>query len=79
MSGSNDRARLVALLDEQGRKRTWLAARMGTSPQFVTNVLNGHQPMTASFLERACAALGITVADLMASAAPQAGSEEGAA
>lgn len=51
--------RLAEVLDEQGRRRDWLAERAGVSPALVTLIAQGKRSPSPEFRERAAAALGV--------------------
>lgn len=53
-------AGLKRALKESGRTVTWLAKEMGYTRPYVSNVLNGVDPLTEEFQERAVRALGVT-------------------
>lgn len=50
-------AKLKRALKKQGRTTTWLAEACGYSRSYVSNVVNGHMPMTDEFQQRAAKAL----------------------
>lgn len=55
---------IVLVLREQGRTQTWLARRIGRTPQHVNRVLHGLHPATADLRATCARALGMDEADL---------------
>jgi transcriptional regulator with XRE-family HTH domain len=45
-------------VEEEGRRKTWLARRVGVSPTHLSRLLQGKSPWTAKRRELALAALG---------------------
>lgn len=64
--------RLAEVLDEQGRRRDWLADRTGVSPATVTLVAQGKRTPSAEFRAKAAEALGVSERDLFPELAPAA-------
>jgi transcriptional regulator with XRE-family HTH domain len=56
--------RIAQVLEEQGRKRIWLAEKLGVSPGHLTRLLQGERPWTEDLVERAAGLLGIRMEDL---------------
>ena len=56
--------RIAEVLEEQGRKRIWLAKKLGVSPGHLTRLLQGERPWTEELVERAVELLGIRLEDL---------------
>jgi transcriptional regulator with XRE-family HTH domain len=52
-------SRLVNSLEDQGLKRKELAARLGVSPTYVTNVFRGHANLSIESLAKFAFALGL--------------------
>jgi transcriptional regulator with XRE-family HTH domain len=50
--------RIAQLLEEEGRRKTWLARRIGVGPTQLSRMLTGERPWTAKRRELALAALG---------------------
>lgn len=46
-------------MDEQGRKRTWLARKVGVSESFVRFILSGERTVSPELAERIATALGV--------------------
>lgn len=57
-----DPERIQEALQAQGRSQVWLADVTGYNPSTVSQILNGHMPMTAKFATVAARFLGIPVA-----------------
>lgn len=53
--------RIDTLLETQGRKQDWLAQVTGYSPGQVSRILNGHEPVTEEFAQRAARHLGVPI------------------
>ena len=53
--------RVAEVLEEQGRKRVWLAEKLGVSPGHLTRLLQGERPWTPELVKRAADLLGIRV------------------
>jgi transcriptional regulator with XRE-family HTH domain len=60
---------LERILEEQGRRRDWLAARIGCSPALVTMVAKGQRRPSPEFRAKAAEALGIDPTELFPQAA----------
>lgn len=58
-------------MDEVGMQRATLAKKLGTSPAYVSMVLNGNQNMTIRTLERIATALDFNVAIVLAPKPPR--------
>ena len=56
--------RLAEVLEEQGRRREWLATRTGVSPALVTYICQGKRNPSPIFRAKAAEALGISEAEL---------------
>lgn len=50
---------LGSVLREQGRKRKWLAGRVGTSESLIGKLLNGERTVSRDVAERITAAVGV--------------------
>ena len=50
--------RITRIVEEEGRRKTWLAERVGVSPTHLSRLLQGKSPWTAKRRELALAALG---------------------
>lgn len=60
------------IIEEQGRRRNWLAQRLGVSPSMVTLLLKGERRWTAEYRRAAAEALQIPEAILFADLLPEA-------
>lgn len=60
----NDPAGLFAYLDARGIRQTWLADKLGISPQYLTEIKAGRKPMPATMPALAAEALGVDIVDL---------------
>jgi plasmid maintenance system antidote protein VapI len=65
------RTRIKEILDEQGRKQTWLAKQLitmkspgGVSPQHLTLIINGKVSMTVIRANQIADILGVTPREL---------------
>jgi hypothetical protein len=61
---------LAKVLEQQGRRRGWLAAQTGVSNALVTLICQGKRNPSAEFRARAAEALGVPEVDLFPSAEP---------
>ena len=52
------------VMQEQGRRGTWMAEQTGVSPTFVTLVAQGKRKAPADFRRRAADALGVSEVEL---------------
>jgi transcriptional regulator with XRE-family HTH domain len=50
---------LKAIMDEQGRKRSWLARKVGVSESFIRFILSGERTVSEEVAERIATALGV--------------------
>ena len=55
-------------LDQAHLSRSELAQRMGCSPGYITQILNGHREVGLRVLEKVAGAIGVTPAQLLARA-----------
>ena len=51
--------KLGAVLDAQGRRRDWLAGRVGVSKSFVTHIIAGRRTVSRDVAERIAAELQV--------------------
>jgi len=51
--------RIPAILEARGIKQTWLAARIGISPEHLNRVLRGHAVITMEVVAGCTSALGL--------------------
>ncbi len=58
-SGRYRATHLAAVLEEQGRRRDWLAATVGISPALVSMILSGERWASEDVAERIARALGV--------------------
>lgn len=56
--------KLAEVLEEQGRRRDWLAAQTGVSAPLVTLICQGKRRPSSRFQQRAAHALGLTTDEL---------------
>jgi transcriptional regulator with XRE-family HTH domain len=55
---------LQQVMEQQGRRRDWLASQTGYSPSYVTRVLNGERTPSPVFRAKASKALGVAELEL---------------
>jgi len=54
------RLRIAAVVEEQGRLKTWLAARMGVTPSHLTYLMRGDRVWTEERKQLCLEALGLS-------------------
>jgi len=50
---------IAATIREQGRRKSWVAYRMGISPSYLTRLLNGERPWLPYLRERIARVLAV--------------------
>ena len=50
---------IVRVLEDQGRRQTWLARRIGVNAEHLNRVIRGNRPASAHFRQACALALGV--------------------
>lgn len=48
------KTRLFEIADERGIRYKWIAAQLGYTPEYLSRIKHGDEPVTAEFERRAC-------------------------